>query len=77
MGDVLEKSFHPEGCIIRPKCKDIRKIRIYWNDMRSTADMNELYEIRKPAHEKEVNEAMASERYLNEFIYAHIDSNGD
>ena len=36
-----------------------------------------MKEIRKPTYEKEVNEVMTSERYLNEFIYIHIDSNGD
>ena len=32
---------------ILPKCKDIRNSHIssYWNDMRSIADMNELYAI--------------------------------
>ena len=44
---------------------------------RTSHSLQTLYEIRKPACEKEVNDAMASERYLDEFIYVHIDSNGD
>jgi len=39
------------------------------------SDIPKLYEIPNPAFEKKVNETNCG--YLNEFIYVHIDSNGD